>query len=64
MLRILLALLLICSVQTAAVGEDHFKDLVDALGTGTGSDGSPRSNLQAVALNTVVIIHGAELCAL
>jgi hypothetical protein len=61
-MRILLTLFLMCAVPAAAAPKDHFHDLIDALGPAARAQTGGRAEREAVALNTVLVIHGAEPC--
>jgi len=61
-MRMLLTLFLMWAVPAAASAKDHFKDLIDALGPAARTQGTPQTDRELVALNTVLIIHGAEPC--
>ena len=56
-MRILLTLFLMCAVPAAP--KDHFHDLIDALGPAARAQTGGRAEREAVALNTVLVIHGA-----
>lgn len=63
-MRTLLTLFLMWAVPAAAAPKDHFQDLIDALGPAARTQGTPRADRELVALNTVLIIHGADVCHL
>ena len=63
-MRTLLTLFLMWAVPAAAAPKDHFQDLIDALGPAARTRAGDRAEREAVALNTVLIIHGADICHL
>ncbi|HEX5212029.1 MAG TPA: hypothetical protein VFW22_09880 [Pseudolabrys sp.] len=59
-----MTLFLMWAVPAAAAPKDHFGDLIEALGPAARTRPGERAAREAVALNTVLIIHGAGVCHL